>query len=134
MVDGESKTRTNGDFRMTQVLIDRATLEQLVVALDISQALLEYARSNHHAKVLAAYTAGRAALTNAERVEPDTQRLNFMFLYDAFLSRTKTDADTIAYQLHAQDEDENYMVLSGEDKFFPTGRAAIDAAREKAKQ
>ena len=36
MVDGESKTRTNGDFRMTQVLIDRAALE-LVLRTALAQ-------------------------------------------------------------------------------------------------
>lgn len=107
---------------MTQLLIDRATLEQLV---DCPAS--DYERMYALKKQL------RAALGNAKRVEPDTQRLDFMFLYDAFLSRTKTDADTIAYQLLAQDDDEDYVVLSGEDKFFPTGRAAVDAAREKAK-
>ena len=129
---------------MTQLLIDRATLEHLVEALKTglwnTRALAGWAPSeigkdynDDNDKINAALTAGRAALANAERVEPVTQRLDFMFLYDAFLSRTKTDANTIAYQLLAQDEDEDYVVLSGEDKFFPTGRAAVDAAREKAK-
>lgn len=129
---------------MTQLLIDRTTLEQLVGALETgrwnTRALAGWDPSkigkgynDDNDKINAALTAGRAALAGAERVEPDTQRLDFMFLYDAFLSRTKTDADTIAYQLLAQDEDEDYVVLSGEDKFFPTGRAAVDAAREKAK-
>lgn len=33
-MDGESKTRTNGDFRMTQVLIDRAALELVLRTLN----------------------------------------------------------------------------------------------------
>ena len=123
---------------MTQLItIDRATLEQMVESLEeVSDYINRYAVPAHQLEldpIDEAITAGRAALAGAERVEPDTQRLDFMFLYDAFLSRTKTDADTIAYQLLAQDEDEDYAVLSGEDKFFPTGRAAVDAAREKAK-
>ena len=122
---------------MTQVLIDRATLEQLVVALEeVSDYINRYSIPAHQLEldpIDEAIKTLNAALANAERAEPDTQRLDFMFLYDAFLSRTKTDADTIAYQLLAQDEDEDYVVLSGEDKFFPTGRAAVDAAREKAK-
>jgi hypothetical protein len=85
LVDGESKTRTNGDFRMTQVLIDRATLEQLVVALNNaedalnnSQALIAgrerfgFAKTCYAANEIAlgfvspAITAGQTALANAE--------------------------------------------------------------------
>ena len=51
---------------MTPLLIDRATLEQLIESLDMSQALLEMRKSNHHASVLAAYKAGRATIANAE--------------------------------------------------------------------
>ena len=129
---------------MTQVLLDRSTLEKaLKLAFNLWQTYWAQADSDYvsqqnksggtREKFNQLITDTCAALANAERVEPDTQRLDFMFLYDAFLSRTKTDADTIAYQLLAQDEDEDYVVLSGEDKFFPTGRAAVDAAREKAK-
>lgn len=74
---------------MTQVLIDRATLEQLVVALNNaedalnnSQSLiagrerLGFAKPCYGANEIAlgfvspALTTGRAALANAERVEP----------------------------------------------------------------
>ena len=53
---------------MTQVLIDRATLEQLVAALEMpcdrwSTVQFEIAAD--------AIKAGRAALANAERVEPE---------------------------------------------------------------
>lgn len=121
---------------MTQVLIDTKVVKNALAAvnkfcLKVQTGQAKSVETYHD--LMSVGNDLRAALANAERVEPDTQRLDFMFLYDAFLSRTKTDADTIAYQLLAQDEDEDYVVLSGEDKFFPTGRAAVDAAREKAK-
>ena len=61
---------------MTQLLIDRATLEQLVVALEGVEALIEHqytctregmnALQNASDDAQAAITAGRAALANAE--------------------------------------------------------------------
>ena len=58
------------DFEMTQVLIDRATLEQLVAALEnhAGNYKLNKAESDVHR---AAITAGLAALAKAERVEPE---------------------------------------------------------------
>lgn len=48
------------------VIISIATLEQLVGALDLAQALLESSKSLRHAEILAAYKKGRAALAGAE--------------------------------------------------------------------
>ena len=79
MVDGESKTRTYGDFRMTQVLIDRATLEQFVTELQRMSNACELEGDKHRdgnkwhrlcddaAKAIA---TGRAALANAEQQVP----------------------------------------------------------------
>lgn len=39
------------------ISIERKKLEQVLEALDLAQALLEFAKSNHHPKVLAAYKA-----------------------------------------------------------------------------
>lgn len=71
-----------------KILIDRATLEQLVGALetgrwntralagwDPSEIGKDYNDDND--KINAALTAGRAALAGAERVEPDTQLCKF---------------------------------------------------------
>lgn len=58
----------------------------------------------------------------------DRERLDFMFANDAFLSRSTADAGVVVYQLMAQDEDEEYTELSGAHVFFPSPRAAIDAA------
>lgn len=58
----------------------------------------------------------------------DTQRLEFVLWNSAFSMHTESDAGSMCYQLLAQDEDENYIVLSGDNAFFPTERAAIDAA------
>ena len=51
---------------MTQVLIDRATLEQLVEFLEFHSKYWN-GQGTHPMTVV---TAGRAALANAERVEP----------------------------------------------------------------
>ena len=67
----------------------------------------------------------------------DAERLNFVLANYAFLQESETDLGSIAYQLLTQDEDENYIVLSGEGGFFSTTRKAIDAAiaaeKEQAK-
>ena len=52
---------------MTQVLIDRATLEQLVEFLEFHSKYWN-GQGTHPMTVV---TAGRAALANAERVEPE---------------------------------------------------------------
>lgn len=74
----------------------------------------------------------RAALSSSSDAGKDdardTVRLDFMIDRGAFVHPTKTDAGTMAYQVMQQDEDEDYHILSGEDRFFPTYRAAIDAA------
>jgi hypothetical protein len=47
---------------MTPITLDRAVVQRALDALDVSQALLELARSQHHRKVLRAYEDLRAAL------------------------------------------------------------------------
>lgn len=64
----------------------------------------------------------------AEDAVKDAERLDFVLANDAFMYETPTDVGTTAYQLWNQDEDEDYHVLSGEESFYPTKRAAIDAA------
>ena len=90
--------------KMTQVLIDRTTLEQLVrmleqclddaieVQCDLEQGY-QKSRAVAQAKQVElskeSLAAGRAALAGAERVEPDTQRLNW--LGQNFYSRENLD-------------------------------------------
>lgn len=54
----------------------------------------------------------------------DQVRLDFVLNNDAF----KVTLRNGKFQLMTQDEDENYLVLSGDDKSFLTVRDAIDAA------
>lgn len=58
----------------------------------------------------------------------DSERLDFMLANDAFLSRSNADAGVVVYQLMTQNEDEEYIELSGAHAFFPAPRTAIDAA------
>lgn len=58
----------------------------------------------------------------------DSQRLKFVMSKRAFLNTTVTDAGVTVYQLWNQDEDENFHTLSGDARFFPNYRDAIDAA------
>jgi hypothetical protein len=62
------------------------------------------------------------------KVAEETKRLDYVLDNYGYMESSKTDAGGIAWQLMTQDEDENYIVLSGETKFFTTKRAAIDAA------
>ena len=66
-----------------------------------------------------------------ERLRADAERLDFVLANSAFIQITPSEGRTDTFQLLTQDEDENYIVLSGEGVWFPTHRAAIDAARGK---
>lgn len=67
-------------------------------------------------------TAMRAAVIE------EYARLDFVLEQGAFIDRSKTDTGAIVYQLMNQDEDEDFHTISGDDKFYATTRAAIDAA------
>lgn len=58
----------------------------------------------------------------------DTERLEFVVKRCAWIDETKADSGVTVYQLMTQDEDECFVALSGIGLFFPTWRAAIDAA------
>lgn len=88
----------------------------------------ELIRKSDHDRVIAAKDAEIA------RLQGDARRLDYILQNDAFKHATRTDAGGVAYQLMAQDEDEDYTVLSGADKFFASPRAAIDAAIDAASQ
>lgn len=71
------------------------------------------------------------ALAECERLRADADRLDFVLANSAFIQITPSEGRTDTFQLLTQDEDENYIALSGEGVWFPTQRAAIDAARAK---
>ena len=71
------------------------------------------------------------ALAECERLRADAERLDFVLDNCAFIQTTASEGRPNTYQLLTQDEDENYIELSGEGAWFPTPRAAIDAARGK---
>lgn len=64
----------------------------------------------------------------AEDAAKDADLLDFVLENDAFLNRVIADAGSMTYQLMTQDDDENYVLLSGEDRFYPSPRDAIVAA------
>lgn len=73
-------------------------------------------------------------LLEAENVElqKDAQRLDFMVESFAFIETTKTDAGIEVYRLMLQNEDEEFIAISGA-KYYATKREAIDAAMQKEK-
>lgn len=72
-----------------------------------------------------------AQVKNAEleaQVGKEKVRLDFVLNNSAFIMITLTDTGSKAFQLLTQNEDEDYIVLSGDNKFFTAERDAIDAA------
>ncbi|WP_081077559.1 hypothetical protein [Burkholderia cepacia] len=59
----------------------------------------------------------------------DTERLDWLIEQQAWIQWTVRDESIRQCQVYDQDEDENYHVLSGDDRYFNTPREAIDAAR-----
>ncbi|MDN7549119.1 hypothetical protein [Burkholderia cenocepacia] len=59
----------------------------------------------------------------------DTERLDWLIDQQAWIQWTMRDGSIRQCQVYDQDEDENYHILSGDDRYFNTPREAIDAAR-----
>lgn len=59
----------------------------------------------------------------------DTARLDFMIEQQCWIQWTNRDGSILQCQVYHQNEDEEYFVLSGEDRYFNTPREALDAAR-----
>lgn len=70
-----------------------------------------------------------AAPIQAQEDARDAERLDFVLDESAFIVSTTRDGSIRQCQLCTQDDDENYIVLSGEHRYFNTPREAIDAAR-----
>ncbi|WP_244103815.1 hypothetical protein [Burkholderia ambifaria] len=58
----------------------------------------------------------------------DTDRLDLLIKQQAWIQWTVRDGSIRQCQVYDQDEDENYHILSGKDRYFNTPREAIDAA------
>lgn len=106
---------------------------------DERQALAECTRVLESAKLLCnwpdmneaisgAIAKARAALSGDGGERKDAERLDFMIEQQAWVQWTVRDGSIRQCQVYTQDEDENYHILSGEDRFFSTPREAIDAA------
>lgn len=64
-----------------------------------------------------------------EALAVDAERLDWLVAKQAWIQWTVRDGSIRQCQVYDQDEDENYLILSGEDRYFNTPREAIDAAR-----
>lgn len=82
--------------------------------------------NNDRAKCV--YAAPVEAATPAQAMTEDMGRLDFMVGKTAWIQWRLFDDTFKRCQLMTQDEDENFICLSGEDKYFGTPREAIDAA------
>ena len=58
----------------------------------------------------------------------DAAMLDFVITNLAWIQTVNQGDSESGFQCWTQDEDENYIVLSGRDEFFDTEREAIDAA------
>ncbi|HDR9048806.1 TPA: hypothetical protein QDA94_003039 [Burkholderia vietnamiensis] len=67
-------------------------------------------------------------LAELEAAAADTARLEFLIDQQVWVQWTVRDGSIRQCQVYDQDEDENYHILSGDDRYFNTPRDAIDAA------
>lgn len=63
-----------------------------------------------------------------EALAVDAERLDWLIAKQAWIQWTVRDGSIRQCQVYDQDEDENYLILSGKDRYFNTPREAIDAA------
>lgn len=64
----------------------------------------------------------------------DTERLDYVLSNSAFTVWRVRDRSIKQVQLYTQDEDEEYHILSGAERYFNTERDAIDAAMSASKE
>ena len=77
------------------------------------------------------FTRWQRAEEQLAAAQKDAARLDFVVSNQAFVTTSKTDAGTLTYQLVTQDEDENFVVLSGGFEFYKSPREAIDSAMQR---
>lgn len=68
-----------------------------------------------------------------QQLRKDAERLDFMIKNLAWAQSFERDGSIPQYRLMTQNEDEDYVFMSGEDRYFNTPRDAIDAAMEQSK-
>lgn len=66
-----------------------------------------------------------------QQMRKDAERLDFMIENMAWAQPFERDGSILQYRLMTQNEDEDYVFMSGEDRYFNTPRDAIDAAMEQ---
>lgn len=79
-------------------------------------------------------TDTQALLDRIRDLELDRRRLDFLIDQRVWVQPTLRDGSIQQYQVYDQDEDENYIVRSGENRYFNTPREAIDAALSAKKE
>lgn len=137
VANGAAETEAN--LKMIEVIAD--DFEGGINFVQVSEEELQYASAGdaHQAQAVqelrGAVSRIRAALDSAQQAAPkaaltdsDTKRLDFMIEKDAFIVKVADKSTFLGYQLMAQNEDEEYIELSGECEVFRTERAAIDMA------
>jgi hypothetical protein len=106
--------------------IPKATVEAVMAAAE------KYAAGHHLKMTTAVITDAAEAETNlrslAEALAVDAERLDWLIAQQAWIQWTVRDGSIRQCQVYDQDEDENYLILSGADRYFNTPREAIDAA------
>jgi hypothetical protein len=76
----------------------------------------------------------RKSEAEVEGLRKDAERLDFMIDERVWIQWTVRDGSIRQCQVYDQDEDENYIVRSGEDRYFNTAREAIDYALASQKE
>jgi hypothetical protein len=135
---GKCEDQTNLSFTGEKQTTDAQPVSGVV---DEQKAFQEWVTTqpNEEIWVISAWQAwkARAALSsNQVAAKPegkDAERLDFVISNTAWIQAAKLDHPVVRYQLFTQNEDEEYIVLSGEGKSFETPRAAIDAAIQQSK-
>jgi hypothetical protein len=72
--------------------------------------------------------------TAQDDVARDAERLDWVLERQAWVHWATRDGSIRQCQVYEQDEDEEYHILSGEDRYFNTERDAIDAAIAASKE
>lgn len=106
-----------------QSIMDSAARSDQALA-DLQQSILDAIGYRHPA----AAPAVKPLTVAPPGMTDDTARLDFVLEKWAFVVWCNRDGSIKQCQLMTQSEDEEYIALSGADRFFNTERDAIDAA------
>ncbi len=88
----------------------------------------EWMWANSGAGLVPLYTTPASAPSDGAADARDSARLDFVLKNSAWVQWVRFDDTFTRAQLWTQNEDEEYVVLSGEGKSYSTQREAIDAA------